>query len=179
MKKIICSLVVGFILSIQLFAVPVFAQGLGTLIPKAEENFVCADQYEETEQDVNGKKMIVKSLVRKGEMSILEEKEDPAKTFRESDDQYRNSILACGIETGKIHFWMIPYYVVNFIEFLIGIAGLIAILFLVIAGYQFVISGATDKRDAAKGTVMHALTGLVIVLVAWVVVNIIQFVLTV
>ena len=74
---------------------------------------------------------------------------------------------------------MIPYYIVNFIEFLINIAGLIAILFLVIAGYQFVIAGATDKRDAAKGTVMHALMGLVVVLIAWVLVNVIQFALTI
>lgn len=180
MKKISCFLIIiSLISSIAFFAVPVSAQGLGTLLPQKQEKALCNDKTETTKETVNGKTVYVTKVVEEGEMTKLEKEEDPVKAFKEGDDAYRNTILACGIETGRIHFWMVPYYIVNFIEFLIGIAGLIAILFLVIAGYQFVIAGATDKRDAAKSTVMHALMGLVLVLVAWVVVNVIQFALTI
>ncbi|MFC1655312.1 hypothetical protein ACFL3C_00405 [Patescibacteria group bacterium] len=160
MTKFFTTFLIVFILSFQLLAVPASAQGLGTLIPQPkEETMKCGDLLDD-----------------------YDEAEDPVKQFREAikeDASERGEVLGCAIKTGRIHFWMVPYFIVNFIEFLIGIAGLIAILFLVIAGYQFVIAGATDKRDAAKGTVMHALLGLVLVLVAWVVVNIIQFVLTI
>ncbi|MBD3157131.1 hypothetical protein GF369_04870 [Candidatus Peregrinibacteria bacterium] len=101
------------------------------------------------------------------------------KWFAEKDTKSKNDILACAIKTGRVHFWMIPYFIVYFIEFLIGIAGLVAIFFIVIGGYQLVISGANDQKDAAKNTIKHALMGLVLVLVAWVVVNVVQYVLTI
>ncbi len=101
------------------------------------------------------------------------------KWFAEQDTKLKNDILACAIKTGKIHFWMIPYFIVYFIEFLIGIAALVAIFFIVIGGYQLVISGANDQKDAAKNTIKHALMGLVLVSVAWVVVNVVQYVLTI
>jgi len=104
---------------------------------------------------------------------------DVGKWFAERPTKYKNDVLACAIKTGKIHFWMIPYFIVYFIEFIIGISGLVAILFVVIGGYQLVVSGATDQKDDAKNTIKHALMGLVLVLVAWVIVNVIQYVVTI
>ncbi|MBA4336796.1 hypothetical protein C0416_03415 [bacterium] len=104
---------------------------------------------------------------------------DIGKWFAEQPTKYKNDVLACAIKTGKIHFWMIPYFIVYFIEFMIGISGLVAILFIVIGGYQLVIAGATDDKDSAKNTIKNALIGLVLVLVAWVVVNVVQYVVTI
>lgn len=89
------------------------------------------------------------------------------------------TVLACGIKTGRISFWMIPHYIVYFIEFLVGIAGIVAILFLVVGGFRYVLAGAVEgQREAAKATIRNALLGLVIVFISWVVVNTIQFILT-
>ncbi len=109
----------------------------------------------------------------------LDKEQDPVTIFKEKSAIDRETILSCGIRTGRIHFWMIPYYIVYIIEFLIGISGLIAILFIVIGGYQLVISGATDQKDNAKNTIKHALMGLALVLIAWIVVNVIQYVVTI
>ncbi|MCD6109294.1 hypothetical protein J7J83_00855 [bacterium] len=110
----------------------------------------------------------------------LDKQEDPVKAFKKEEPSERDTILACSIKTGRIHFWMIPYFIVYIIEFLTGIAGLIAILFIVIGGYQLVISGANDSlKDSAKNTIKNALTGLVLTLIAWTVVNLIQYIVTI
>lgn len=99
--------------------------------------------------------------------------------FDPTNKEEMRNFLACSIMLGKISFWMIPHYVVYFIEFLVGIAGIIAILFLVIGGFRYVLAGAAEgQREAAKATIRNALLGLVIVFISWVVVNTIQFMLT-
>ena len=113
-------------------------------------------------------------MPRKIDDSNFEQYNEPGTTSASKED-----ILACAIKTGRINFWMIPHFVVYFIEFLIGISALVAILFFVIAGYQFIIAGATDQRDNAKKTVLNAILGIILVSVAWVVVNVIQYVLTI
>lgn len=110
----------------------------------------------------------------------LDKEADPVAKFKEKKPLDRETVLSCAIRTGRIHFWMIPYFIVYIIEFLIGVAGLIAILFIVIGGYQLVASGANDgMKDKAKNTIKNALMGLVLALVAWVVVNVIQYVVTI
>lgn len=143
----------------------------GTLLPQATEGFVCVNLF-----DANGK------IDTKGELNKLENEADPATYIKDqlkNNPKYLDNILACAIKSGKIHFWMIPYFIVYFIEFMIGLSGLVAILFIVIGGFQLVLSGATDQKDNAKNTIKNALMGLVLVLVAWVVVNVIQYVVTI
>ena len=102
----------------------------------------------------------------------------PADVFKALSQPDRNNILSCAIQTGKIHMWMIPYYMVYEIQFLIGISGLVAILFLVIGGFQYILGGVSEAKDKGKKTIQTAITGLVIVLVAWAVVNLVQFLVT-
>jgi len=109
----------------------------------------------------------------------LDKEADPVAYFKKLTQAERNNILGCGIKTGKIRFWEVPYYVVYFIQFIIGISGLVAVLFLVLGGYQYVISGLAQDKEKGKKTITNALTGLVVVLVAWVIVNVVQFVITV
>lgn len=145
-----------------------YAQSSTTLLPQTKEKETdCLNTLKDIE-DLN-----------KFPIEGKADNTDIGKWFGEQTQKFRNDVLACAIKTGKIHFWMIPHFIVYFIEFMIGIAGLIAILFIVIGGYQLVISGATDQKDNAKNTIKHALMGLVLVLVAWVVVNVVQYILTI
>jgi len=73
---------------------------------------------------------------------------------------------------------MLPYFVGYIIKFLLGIAGLISVLFMVYGGYQWVVAGISEKQDAAKKTIWHALIGFVVVLVSFAVVSLVQTIVT-
>lgn len=83
-----------------------------------------------------------------------------------------NDILACGIKTGDIHLWMIPYYVRFILEFVIGIAGLVAVGGIVYGGYLYLFAGVSDEKDKGKKSIMYGVAGMIITLIAWAVVNI-------
>lgn len=90
-----------------------------------------------------------------------------------------NDILGCAIKTGNIELWMIPHFVIYAVETLLGVAGLISVLFIVVGGYQYAIGGLTEERDKAKKTIMYAIAGLVVALLAWAIVNLVQLALTI
>lgn len=90
----------------------------------------------------------------------------------------RDGILGCAIQTGNIHLWMLPYYITYIIEFLITIAGLISVLFVIIGGYLYAWGGLTEDKEKGKKTVMYALIGLTLATLGWIIVNIIQVQLT-
>jgi hypothetical protein len=158
MKKFLALTAFVFFISTQLFVPVALAQG--TLLPKPQEGTMLCDDL----------------------LDDYKEMKDPKTEFiatvKENPDE-ANEVLGCAIKTGRVSFWMIPYFIVYIIEFIIGLSGLIAIIFVVIGGYQFIVSGATDQRDAAKTTIRNAVLGLVLVLTAWVIINIVQFVLTI
>jgi cytosine/uracil/thiamine/allantoin permease len=63
---------------------------------------------------------------------------------------------------------------VTILEIALGLVGLIAILFLVWGGFQYITSaGDEEKLGKAKGTMINALIGLAIVLLAYALVRII------
>jgi hypothetical protein len=162
MKKSIIGLISIYICFFSLSFDISYAQGdqsgmqLGTLLPQAATATDCKTKLDTLDKDI-----------------------DPVAFFKKQTSAERNNILGCGIQTGRIHLWMVPYYVVYFIQFIIGISGLIAVLFLVLGGYQYVVSGLGQDKEKGKKTITNALIGLTVVLVAWVVVNVIQFVITV
>ncbi len=59
----------------------------------------------------------------------------------------RDGILGCAIQTGNIHLWMLPYYITYIIEFLMNIAGLISVLFVIIGGYLYAWGGLTEDKE--------------------------------
>ena len=89
-----------------------------------------------------------------------------------------NESLAEKFRTGNFELYDLPEYVVYLIEFLIYIAGGIAVLFVVIGGYKYMIGGATDDKEAGKKTIGYALAGFAIAVLAWTIVNFIQVWLT-
>lgn len=88
-------------------------------------------------------------------------------------------VLACAIKTGEIHLYMLPYFIGYFIKFLLSIAGLIAVFFMTFGGYKWVIAGVSEQQEAAKKTIMHAIYGFVVVMLAFVIVSLIQTAVTV
>lgn len=90
----------------------------------------------------------------------------------------REEILGCAIKTGKVTLFMLPFFIVSLIQFLIGLAGLICVLFIVIGGYKYITGGITDDKESGKKTIMYAIIGLVVALISWIVINVIQVQLT-
>jgi type IV secretory pathway TrbL component len=62
---------------------------------------------------------------------------------------------------------------------LLAITGLIAVIYLVIGGLKYVTSGGNkDSVAAAKNTILYAIIGIIVILLAYVIVNIIVGILT-
>ena len=82
------------------------------------------------------------------------------------------------IKGGCVELSDIPFLVIHLIDICTKLAGTIAVIFLLYAGFQMIVSGVSDDREAAKNTIKYALTGLVVSFLAWVIVNLVQVQLT-
>lgn len=60
----------------------------------------------------------------------------------------------------------------NVINTTIGIVGLLAVIFIIVGGFQYITSsGDAAKATKAKNTILYAVIGLVIALLAYAIVN--------
>jgi len=58
---------------------------------------------------------------------------------------------------------------------LLGIAGIVAVLFMIIGGFQYIVSrGNEEQAEAGKRTVSYAVLGVVIIVLSYVIVNVIS-----
>ena len=78
--------------------------------------------------------------------------------------------LADMIRSGNIHLSNIPCFVKYFTQTLIGIAGTISVVMVMVGGFKYIVFSDEKKQDA-KSTIIHALIGLAIALMAWIVVD--------
>jgi len=85
----------------------------------------------------------------------------------------RDHILGCAIKTGRITFGMVPYFLTYLTNFLLGMSGIISILFIVIGGYHYVIGGLSEEKEKGKNTIKYALMGMGLALLAWTIVTVI------
>ena len=66
----------------------------------------------------------------------------------------------------------LPKAVVNIINFVIGVGGLIAVVYIVIGGINYITSnGDAAKIAKAKNTILYALIGLLVAALAFAIVN--------
>lgn len=91
---------------------------------------------------------------------------------------FGDAILACGIKTGDISLWMVPYYIRYILEFVLGIAGLIAVAGIVYGGFVYLFAGFSSDKETGKKAIMYGLAGMVITMIAWAFVNIVISILT-
>ena len=61
------------------------------------------------------------------------------------------------------------------INILLSIAGLLAVLFIIIGGFQYITSGANSElAETAKKTIQNAIIGLVVIILSFIVVQVIN-----
>lgn len=89
-----------------------------------------------------------------------------------------NDIMGCGIKTGAIPLWMVPFYARYILEFIIGITGIISVGGIIYGGYLYLISGLSDNKEKGKNALMYGVVGFVITLIAWAIVNVVLALLT-
>lgn len=64
---------------------------------------------------------------------------------------------------------------VNIVNALLVFAGAVAVLFLIIGGFRYVISaGNPDQVEGAKKTILYAILGLIVIFIAFVLVSLIE-----
>ena len=79
------------------------------------------------------------------------------------------------IQSGDIHLSDLPAFLTAFIEAGIVFAGIIAFLMILVGGYQYIIGGVySDMREQGKNTLMYAIGGFVLALLAYAIVTLIQ-----
>ena len=62
------------------------------------------------------------------------------------------------------------YLVYKFIEILLGLAGILAVIFIIIGGMEYTVSaGDSDKLNGAKAKIIYATIGLVAVIFSYVI----------
>lgn len=93
-------------------------------------------------------------------------------------DVTETDILGCGIKTGDIKLWMIPYYIRYVLEFIIQIGGLVAVGGIMYGGYLYLFAGISEDKDKGKKAILYGVIGMVLTLVAWALVNIVIAIVT-
>jgi hypothetical protein len=79
------------------------------------------------------------------------------------------------IRTGEIHLSDIPAFISYFIEIAISFAGIVAFLMIIVGGYQYIIGGIySDMREQGKTTLIYAISGFVLSMLAYAIVNLVQ-----
>lgn len=59
------------------------------------------------------------------------------------------------------------------VQFILGLAGAIAVVYLIWAGIQY-ITGGPKGADAAKAQIVNAIIGIAVILLAYVIVNVVK-----
>lgn len=95
-----------------------------------------------------------------------------------ANSEEKNAALGCAIKAGRLHLWMLPYFISYIANFFIGIAGIISVLFVVLGGFWYMTGGLTDDKEKGKKTITYALIGLAITMLAWLIVNVVQVAVT-
>lgn len=131
------------------------------ILPKSDEGFKCTEEDGKLNTDVNAAFQGV----------------EPFKAAI-TDGKKLDDFLGCAVKTGKIRLFMVPFFITYLIQFLLQLAGIIAILFIVYGGYQYVVGGISEDKEAGKKTIRNAIIGLIVALSAWIIVNFIQLALT-
>ncbi len=66
----------------------------------------------------------------------------------------------------------LPNIIVNILNAVIGVAGLVAVVFIIIGGFNYMTSaGDPGKTKKAKDTILYAVIGLIICVLAFAIVN--------
>lgn len=71
------------------------------------------------------------------------------------------------LRTGEVHVEHIPMMINWAINFLLGLAGTISIIFIIVWAYQIVIGSLTQQKTKWRDTIIMALYGFGLATLAW------------
>lgn len=74
-------------------------------------------------------------------------------------------------QTGDLHWMDIIEFAFHLIELALVLAGSIAVILLMIGGYQYIIGAITEDKEKGKTTITKTLIGLAVILLAWILVD--------
>ena len=84
-----------------------------------------------------------------------------------------NSVSADDLRNGNVSLETIPGMIVAATNFLIGIAGTIAVIFVIIWAYQLLFGSLQQDKTKWRNTILMALWGFAIASLAWFIVKLI------
>jgi len=62
----------------------------------------------------------------------------------------------------------------NILSFILAIAFIVAVIFLVVGGFRYIVSqGNEEGVEKAKGTITNAVIGIVVIVLAWVILQVV------
>lgn len=73
--------------------------------------------------------------------------------------------------TGEFTWTDITAFALHLIQLLITAAGVIAVILLMIGGFQFIFGSMMEDKESGTNTIKHTLLGFVIILLAWIIVD--------
>lgn len=132
------------------------------ILPSPAKDFNCSTEYD--------KKVDLYKALNTSEGFDAFIKSDKANGF--------GNALGCAVKLGRIRLYMMPFFITYLTKFLLGIAGLISVIFIILGGYNYATGGLTEDKEGGKKYIKNALIGLVVSLSAWIVVSLVQAVLT-
>jgi prepilin signal peptidase PulO-like enzyme (type II secretory pathway) len=73
----------------------------------------------------------------------------------------------------------LPELIINIIELLLLFAGSIAVLFIIIGGFQYITSGGNEETaEKGRKTLVNAVIGMVVIILSYTIITVIQTTLT-
>ncbi|OGJ42767.1 hypothetical protein A3J23_02870 [Candidatus Peregrinibacteria bacterium RIFCSPLOWO2_02_FULL_48_14] len=164
LKKCCVTTSLLFSLLFSLFLSPLTTQAATTLLPDGGD----AVEGKTVEQCSVAVDVWTAAYAEKGYTGLPDELEGLTK----------EQMMACALKSGNMAFWMLPFFINNVLEFIIALAGLIAVLMIIVGAYYYIAGGVTDDKEKGKTIIKYALGGFVLALSSWVLVNVLLLLLT-
>jgi hypothetical protein len=86
----------------------------------------------------------------------------------------QDDILGCSIITGRISLTYLSLFIFYILNWLSIASGVVAMIFIIIGGYKYIVGGLSENKDEGKKTITNAIVGLLVSTSAWIIVNIVQ-----
>ena len=80
--------------------------------------------------------------------------------------------FADAVETGNWEWELILQLIFHWIELGVYLAGTIAVILIMIGGYQYIFGAISEDKEQGKNTIIKVLIGYSVILLAWIIVDI-------
>ncbi|MDD5769384.1 MAG: hypothetical protein PHE25_00300 [Candidatus Gracilibacteria bacterium] len=77
------------------------------------------------------------------------------------------------LRNGNIHSEDIPKMISYAIDFLMGIAGTISVIFIIIGSYKIALGTLEGDKSKGKETIFHAIAGFVLAALSWMIMKLV------